>query len=39
VGKQHGHTACELALFALAHVFDLVDQMFDVEFGKAASAQ
>src|SRR5208282_2659836 len=39
MGQQHGHAIGQLALFAFAHVFDLVGQMFDVEFGKPAGAQ
>jgi hypothetical protein len=39
VSQQHGHPAGELAFFAFAHVFDLVGEMFDVEFGKASGAQ
>jgi hypothetical protein len=39
VSQQDSHTARQFALFAFAHVFDLVGQMFDVERGEAAGAQ
>ena len=36
LGKQHGHPVDQFTLFALAHVFDLLGQMFDVQGGKLA---
>ncbi len=37
--QQHGHAIGQLALFAFAHVLDLVGHMFNVEFVKPAGAQ
>ena len=39
MSHQHGHPTGEFALFAFAHVFDLVGQMFDVELGEPPGAQ
>ena len=38
-GPTDSHPTCQFALFAFAHVFDLVGQMFDVELGEPAGAQ
>lgn len=37
--KQYGHTAGEFPLFAFAHVFDLVGQVFEVQQCKAPGTQ
>ena len=31
MGHEYGHPTCEFALFTLAHVFDLIGDMFDIQ--------
>ncbi len=39
VRQKHGHSGFEFAQFALADVFDLIGDVFDIELGEFARAQ
>jgi hypothetical protein len=39
MSQEHSHSTGKLAFLAFTHVFDLIGQVFEVQFGKSPGAQ